>query len=206
MFNQAATAKLFHRPITINGDGAVLNVELLQFPAAVGDALNSSVTHHLAALDTEFLQIGAIFCEDGQAGIGHITLSHIQGPQSGAGPRQGGDRPVTDRLAAPHIQVPQLVTEPGDLGHAGVGYLIAFCHREVAEVGPQFGQLVEAQVGDLNAVGDAEFSEREAARRDALDADICNGEKRKGSFTHCPSVRPSVALVGKRFRVRFVFG
>ena len=82
VFNQAATAELFHRPITINGDGAVLNVELLQFPAVVGDALNSLVTHHLATLDTEFLQAGAIFCKNSQAGIGHIALSHIQGPQS----------------------------------------------------------------------------------------------------------------------------
>ena len=65
MFNQAATAELFHRPITINSDWAVLNVELLQVPAVVSDALNSLVTHHLATLDTEFLQAGTIFCKGG---------------------------------------------------------------------------------------------------------------------------------------------
>ena len=82
VFNQAASAKLFHCPITINGDGAVLNVELLQLPAVIGNALNSLVTHHLAALDAEFFQVGTMFCQDGQARIGYITLSHVQGPES----------------------------------------------------------------------------------------------------------------------------
>ena len=55
MFDYAPSAELFHCPKPLQGDGAVLDVQLLEASAVVGHTLYALITDHFTALDTELL-------------------------------------------------------------------------------------------------------------------------------------------------------
>ena len=57
---------------------------MLEAPAVVGHTLDSTVSDHLTALDTELLQVGTVLREHLEAHIGDITLANVQRPQSRA--------------------------------------------------------------------------------------------------------------------------
>ena len=61
MFNYAPSAELFHCPKPLQVDGAILDVQLLEASAVVGNTLYALITDHFAALDTELLEVGAVF-------------------------------------------------------------------------------------------------------------------------------------------------
>jgi len=55
VLDDAALAVLLDRPIALDGHRAVLDVELLQSPAVVGDALHPAIRDHVAAAQAELL-------------------------------------------------------------------------------------------------------------------------------------------------------
>ena len=61
MFDYAPSAELFHCPKPLQGDGAVLDVQLLEASAVVSHTLYALITDHFATLDTELLEVGAVF-------------------------------------------------------------------------------------------------------------------------------------------------
>ena len=77
MFNYAPSAELFHCPKPLQGDGAILNVQLLKASAVVSNTLYALITDHFTALDTELLEIGTVFREHLESHISHITLAKI---------------------------------------------------------------------------------------------------------------------------------
>ena len=84
MLNDASLAKLLHSPVSFHRDGAVLDVELLQAAAVVGDALNSDITDHVTTFYTQLFQIGTIFREHFESKICDVTLANVQGAEAGA--------------------------------------------------------------------------------------------------------------------------
>ena len=82
MFDYAPSAELFHCPKAFQRDGAVLDVQLLETSAVISDTLDALITDHFTALDTELLEVRAVFREHLQSHVSHIALANIQGPQS----------------------------------------------------------------------------------------------------------------------------
>jgi len=66
--------------VALDGDARyVLNVEVLQSPAAVRHALNTRVSHQGAALHAQLFQIWTVARQELQAKIRDITFSYVQG-------------------------------------------------------------------------------------------------------------------------------
>lgn len=63
VFNDAFFAKLFHHSVAFKRYWTILNVELLQAPAVIGNTLNANVADHLTTLHTQLLQIWTVFRE-----------------------------------------------------------------------------------------------------------------------------------------------
>lgn len=80
MFDDTFFAELFHHPVTFQRHWAILDVELLQAPAVVGDALDTGVADHLAALHAQLLQVGAVFGHQFEPDVRDVALADIQGP------------------------------------------------------------------------------------------------------------------------------
>ena len=62
MFDDAAFAKLLDRSVAPQGDGAVLDVELLQAPTVVGNVLYTLISDHFTAFDTQFFEAETQLC------------------------------------------------------------------------------------------------------------------------------------------------
>ena len=77
MLDYAPPAELFHCPKPFQGDGAILDVQLLEASAVVGNTLYALITDHFTALDTELLEVGAVFREHLESHVSHITLANI---------------------------------------------------------------------------------------------------------------------------------
>ena len=88
MFYYALATKLFDGPVPFDRDEAILDVELPQSAAVVGDGSNTFVRHELARFHAEFLEIGTMLGQEPKAPIGDVALAEIQGPQPGAGAGQ----------------------------------------------------------------------------------------------------------------------
>lgn len=80
VLDDAAAAELAHSTVSVKGDcGAVLEAELLETPAEVGQGLQSPVRHEVARLEAQLAQIGAMPCQAGQATVPNLqckTNSH----------------------------------------------------------------------------------------------------------------------------------
>lgn len=158
VLDDASFAVLFDRPVALDRDLAVLDVELLQPPAVVRDGLDAAVRNHITISQAKLLQIGTAFGERAQAGIADVTLADVEGPQPGTGPGEHVDRIVADRLAASGVQIAHLVAAPGDHLEASVRHLVTLGHREIAQRCTQLGQLVQAKVRDVGAVRYAQLA------------------------------------------------
>ena len=77
MLDDAPSAELFDCPKPFQGDGAVLDVQLLETSAVVSHTLYALVTDHFTALDTELLEVGAVFREHLESHVSHVALANI---------------------------------------------------------------------------------------------------------------------------------
>lgn len=172
MLDDAPFAVLLHGLVPVRGYLTVLYVELLQAPAVVRDQMYAVVGDQVTVTQAELLQVGTAFGQRPEARVAHVALADVKRAETGARPRQHGNRIVADRLAAAHVQVPQLVAPARDHLQPGVAHLIALGHRQVSQQRAQFGQLVQTEVGHLVTVRHAQFLERRTETRYELDARI----------------------------------
>lgn len=102
MLDDALAAELFDGAVALDGDEAVLDVELAQAAAVVGDGAHALVRHQFAALDAQLLQVGTVFGQQPQAAVGDVALAQVQRPQPRAAARQHLQRrqgqPISRRL------------------------------------------------------------------------------------------------------------
>lgn len=179
MLDDALPAELLHGPVAFHRDEAVLDVELPQASAVVGDGSDPFVRHELAALHAQLLQVGAVLREEPEAPVRDVALAQVQSSQAGAGPGEDLQRVVAHGLATSQVQVAELVAMPADLLDPSVRDLVAFRHGEVAEVRAQSGQLVHPKVRHLDAVRDAQLFEGCAIAGQVFDPHICVDKKKK---------------------------
>ena len=65
-------------PVAGDGDpGHVLDVEVLEAPAVLGDTLHPPVTHQGAALHTQLLQVWTVLGEKFQSEVRHVALADV---------------------------------------------------------------------------------------------------------------------------------
>ena len=134
VFYNTFSTVVLHCPVAGDGDPRhVLDVEVLETTAVLGDRLHPAVAHQGTALDTQLLEVGAVLGEELEAEVGDITLSNVERPEPGAGPTEPLHGRVTDLLTAPDVEVPQPVAVPGQAPHPGVRQTVALGHREVPE-------------------------------------------------------------------------
>ena len=77
MLDYAPPAELFHCPKPFQGDGTILDVQLLEASAVISDTLYALIADHFAALDTELLEVGAVFREHLESHVSHVALANI---------------------------------------------------------------------------------------------------------------------------------
>eukprot|EP00095_Tigriopus_kingsejongensis_P010600 snap_masked-scaffold818_size92908-processed-gene-0.13 protein:Tk10600 transcript:snap_masked-scaffold818_size92908-processed-gene-0.13-mRNA-1 annotation:"hypothetical protein OsI_16083" len=121
VFDDALGAELLHRPISVNGDRTVLDVQLLEATASVGNVLEALIADHLAALQAELLQTGTVLAQELEAHVGHVALANVERAESGAGFAEALEGDIAHGLAASDVEVAELVAQLGDLLDARVG-------------------------------------------------------------------------------------
>lgn len=75
VFDDAFAAELFDGSVSLDGDETILNVQLTKTSAVIGDGSHAFVRHKFATLDAQLFQVGAMFCQEAQAAIGHVALA-----------------------------------------------------------------------------------------------------------------------------------
>ena len=78
VLNDAPLAKVLDHLVAVDGHRAVLDVELLEAPAMVGNKLDSLICDHLAALDAELLEVRASLGKHLEACVSYVTLANVQ--------------------------------------------------------------------------------------------------------------------------------
>lgn len=149
MFNDAPLAVLLDGPVALQGDLAVLDVELLQAPAVVGDALDAAVRDELARAHAQLLEVGAALGERAQAGVAHVALADVERPEARARPGQHRHRVVAHCLAAAGVQVPAR-REGGGIERVQVqaaGGVEAHVARSAEARGARVGNRVDGRRG-----------------------------------------------------------
>ena len=63
VLDDASLAKLFDCSVTVNGNGTVLNVQLLQAATVVGNILDALVGDHFTTFNTQLFQVLAQLCQ-----------------------------------------------------------------------------------------------------------------------------------------------
>lgn len=132
MFNDASFAVLLHCSVSFDGYLAILDVQLLQAPAVVRNALDPSIGDHITISQAKFLQIGTAFGQSPKSGIADVALANVQRPQPRAGPSQNVDRVIADRLATTCVEVAHFVAPSGYDLQSCIGNLVAFGHGEIS--------------------------------------------------------------------------
>lgn len=173
MLNHAPLAETLHRPVPVHRNLAILDVQLLQSAAVVGDALHTTIRNHITIFQAQLFQIRAALRQCPQSRIADVALANIERSQARTRTSQHNNRVVADRLAAARVQVAQLVAAPRNHLQTGIGYLVALGHGQVAERGAQLRQLVQAEVGDAGAVADAQLAQRHTKAGHEAQTGVC---------------------------------
>ena len=75
VFDDALAAELLDSAVALDGDETVLDVELPQSAAVVGDGANAFIGDQFAAFHAQLFQIGTVFGEEAKSAIGDVALA-----------------------------------------------------------------------------------------------------------------------------------
>jgi len=114
VFDDAALAVLLDRPVALDGNRTVLDIQLLETATIICDTLHPAVRDHVAAAQAELLQVRTALGQSSKPRVAHIALPDVQGSQTWTGSRQDRNGVIAHGLTSSSVQIAQLIAPPGN--------------------------------------------------------------------------------------------
>jgi len=84
VLDDALAAEFLNGAVAFDCDEAILNIQLSQAAAVVGDGADALISDQFAAFDAEFLQVGAVLGQKAEASVGDVAFAQVEGAETRA--------------------------------------------------------------------------------------------------------------------------